>query len=707
MRIIILLLLSLSISAQSVNAILGDTSWYYTYGSWPDKSSNENLRISTHLRYVSEKLRYADRQSPIRSKFLDLLDEYIDRGEFPASFSHPDERRPCFIDDEGRLCAVGYLIAQSSGLPAAERINQLFRFHYLLVMEDEELIAWQEASGFSLRELAMIQPTYDWGRPVAPYEVFQDRHSEFYGLKRRSDGKTIIHARFEHLVYTPGEPFMFGYRDSAYYLFRADGKPLNGNAYDKIATIRTPYNTRMIASREEGTELFRGDGSRVWKMEDSHFVNAAGSQFLVEKDGYYGVVAYQGDWLLRPIYKSMEAIFDLDRRPIAWKAWLEEEVNGEWEAPEPGHNPGYQGIIDTSGNLIINHIFRDIEYQRNLYITTDAAGGKRLYNGKGEMLIATGLKKVEDGTCRYCLIIETENGYGHINGYVGQFDIQPKYEEILKIDPHYYRIKGENGYGILNAIGQIVIPDIHQNIFIERERFFVEVNDKWGLYNYQAKSIFAPKFDTLGILMHDGHRNQRYSLLFAELNGKYLIKGEDGQMIHPAHEWDDYKKLSSSTANLTKDGKTFLLQYYNGQVNYHPSPLESARFLNPVMMAYRKNGKEGLWRNNYYEPFDSSHLRPAIFDTVFLAERKDYDKIVVQKDGLWGVYSYQADSMIIPCEYDTYHPLDRHDHSGWIYFRKDGIWWGYFYTTYYLHAQSERTQKGLSEEWRKERGIDK
>jgi hypothetical protein len=72
-----------------------------------------------------------------------------------------DDRKPCFIDDGGNICAVGYLVEQTAGRAAAEAINARHQYDELLAMDDPTLLAWATKSGFTLTELAMIQPTYD------------------------------------------------------------------------------------------------------------------------------------------------------------------------------------------------------------------------------------------------------------------------------------------------------------------------------------------------------------------------------------------------------------------------------------------------------------------------------------------------------------------------------------------------------------------
>jgi hypothetical protein len=150
---------------EPVNPILGDEGFVAQHGRTPTMDDSEAERIRTHLQRVIHLLRAAApaglgaEKSARRSNLLDALEDYIAAGEFPRNTVFPG-RRPVFIDPEGRLCAVGYLVAKSSGREAAEKIAASHRYDYLLEMNEPLVNSWAEENGFTLRELASIQPTY-------------------------------------------------------------------------------------------------------------------------------------------------------------------------------------------------------------------------------------------------------------------------------------------------------------------------------------------------------------------------------------------------------------------------------------------------------------------------------------------------------------------------------------------------------------------
>lgn len=150
---------------DTVNAVLGDKSYTNTFGIEPDAATSEEVRIKTHLEYVIDLLKKKDvsgfstSQIENRWKLIALLEDYKETGVFPKN-RHFETRRPVFIDEDGNLCAVGHLIAQTEGLETAEEINRNHKFDYIKDIEPKLIDGWLAVNGITKNEAAMIQPAY-------------------------------------------------------------------------------------------------------------------------------------------------------------------------------------------------------------------------------------------------------------------------------------------------------------------------------------------------------------------------------------------------------------------------------------------------------------------------------------------------------------------------------------------------------------------
>ena len=173
-----------------VNAVIGNASYHDRFGSGALQAS-ESLRIRTHLEYVIDILASTDESSlsptmrEARRTNVDRLRSYVREGAFPQKPSGFCGRTPNFVDDDGNVCAVGYLVEQDLGRDAVFEIAAGHQLNYVPYIASEVLARWQSTSGLSTLELAMIQPTYgdDPGYPRESDDS-HDSHDELvvFGL---------------------------------------------------------------------------------------------------------------------------------------------------------------------------------------------------------------------------------------------------------------------------------------------------------------------------------------------------------------------------------------------------------------------------------------------------------------------------------------------------------------------------------------------
>ena len=149
---------------DAINAVVGDRSWEALRGDQTPESDTERIRV--HLEWVERELRstqpagFDARALERRADLLDELAAYRRAGQFPVRTDDRAGFHPRFIDAEGRLCAVGHLIAASTSLEVAQEFNGRHEYAYVLEMNDPTVDEWAAANGFTVYELAMIQPSY-------------------------------------------------------------------------------------------------------------------------------------------------------------------------------------------------------------------------------------------------------------------------------------------------------------------------------------------------------------------------------------------------------------------------------------------------------------------------------------------------------------------------------------------------------------------
>lgn len=188
MRFLCLLFLFLVYSASHAQTLRSqlqtvNTEWgnYPAIANSPARSfSSDRELIQAHLHQVIallEQRKFPLHESPRKQQrrkgLITLLKAYADSGIFPQNNYHPG-RIPVFIDDAGTHCAVGYLMLRSGAGQLARKVANTNNYIYIHQLTDPAFFAWQAQSGFTIDELALIQPSYynpvliEEYQPVAP-----------------------------------------------------------------------------------------------------------------------------------------------------------------------------------------------------------------------------------------------------------------------------------------------------------------------------------------------------------------------------------------------------------------------------------------------------------------------------------------------------------------------------------------------------------
>jgi len=122
----------------------------------------DDWRVRQHFTQVERLLRARDVShlpnalQAARTRHLDELHRYATRGIFPRN--HQQEGyAPCFIDRDGRECAVAHLVMADGGIATAYRIADLTNDAYVPEMNFLALDVWAANSGLSREEMALIQ----------------------------------------------------------------------------------------------------------------------------------------------------------------------------------------------------------------------------------------------------------------------------------------------------------------------------------------------------------------------------------------------------------------------------------------------------------------------------------------------------------------------------------------------------------------------
>jgi hypothetical protein len=213
-------------------------------------------------------------------------------------------------------------------------------------------------------------------------------------------------------------------------------------------------------------------------------------------------------------------------------------------------------------------------------------------------------------------VVKTKGKYGLINTQ-DKFILEPKYQSIdyFKYPSGRYKVQYANKYGIIDSIGQEILPtqylEIIPNYFqidtLRKGILILKKNIGNSIVtDYNGQVLIPEKYDDIGIF--EVHDNTSYSIV--KKNGKFGLINHLDEILLPIEN------------NLVEKRRWFdyLIVEKNG-----------------FQGIYSKSGKEIISKK--YEEID-----PCYYN--------DNERFIVKKNGLFGVIDIN-ENIIIPIEFDS------------------------------------------------------
>jgi hypothetical protein len=121
---------------------------------------------------------WRDALTRARRRAIARLHEYRTAGRFPRNHRVLGHI-PTFVDEHGTACAVGFLMQRSGHDELVEEIVRTDNHVYIEHITEGPALDWIRFSGLTQEECAVIQPSYDWERPMPvpmpPRELDRER----------------------------------------------------------------------------------------------------------------------------------------------------------------------------------------------------------------------------------------------------------------------------------------------------------------------------------------------------------------------------------------------------------------------------------------------------------------------------------------------------------------------------------------------------
>lgn len=292
-----------------------------------------------------------------------------------------------------------------------------------------------------------------------------------YGLVDNK-GKLIINPKYKEIQSLDKKDYKCGYivksEDDKSGLIDVSGKVILENKYEKIDNI---YGNNYYVIEEEGKQKVINQTGETLNINDfNKIMQISNSGIVFEKDNKYGVVNFEGEIIIKPIYDYLEEI-----NTNVYKAKLNEK----------------NGIIDLDESQKLPYEYTNIYFDKNVqvYIAENEDFTSSIINSNFEIKI-TGIISEINKEKKY-IKVKVNDDYKYYN-----FNLEEKnVYDILK-DNTLYMSKNNGKYGFIDKKGNVVVDYIYDDATEQNAYGYAAVKKDglWGAIDSNGKVIIEPKY---------------------------------------------------------------------------------------------------------------------------------------------------------------------------------------------------------------------
>lgn len=408
-----------------------------------------------------------------------------------------------------------------------------------------------------------------------------------------SKGETIISPTYDDMIVIPDPT-------KAVFIVQSDVN-LDAGTYSSKA-IDNKGNS-LFASYERVEALQNVDSSNVITYDTNALKVYNGEK--------YGLINFNGTEILSPTYDSITPLKGVKNSLITVK-------------------DGLCGLVDNSGNVIIDNLYTEISPLTNRY---------------------------EDG-----YVVKDQNGnYGLIN-YNKQQVLECKYSEIKNVYGNSMYVVRENGnLELINSNGEVLLSSGFEDITsIDSNNVVFKRNGKYGIMSTDGTVLVEPTYDELTFAFSNNYiakNGENYGIINTSNETKldftysYITYMSDESLLE-ADKADGNTDLLDTSFNVKVTGivseintsKGYVKVRVNGEYKYYNFRLEEKKaqdiFTTNTLFLSKKNGKYG------YVNKEGIVVVDYIYDDA--TEQNDYGYVAVKQNGVWGALDQNGNVVVTP-----------------------------------------------------------
>lgn len=341
-----------------------------------------------------------------------------------------------------------------------------------------------------------IQTYYDDGYSHFTFGVSIVENNEMYGVMD-SSCNLIIDLEYDsiELIDMNDSPFYITKNNDGYRLINLDGTPIINEIFDDIST-------RFI------TAWWTFVGMRVLseaEIDSGSILN----HYLVKLNGKWGIIDYDGSYILEPIYDRIEN-FNFE--------YLSISIDGLW------------GIVGWNDEIKLPIVYSELRYYDRIF--ADANGLYGILDDDANIVVEPYYDEIR---VSYSQVVNNQGYIISKDGQSGLMDqdyntiIELKYEEMLILD-NYILAKYHGYYGLININEDVLIDYLYDEIIpctsrsweINLNNFMAMKNDLWGIIDVDNNIIIPLQYKSINAYEH---------IIIVSNNGQYGVIDYSGNVL--------------------------------------------------------------------------------------------------------------------------------------------------------------------------------
>jgi hypothetical protein len=422
-------------------------------------------------------------------------------------------------------------------------------------------------------------------------------------------GQTVVLPSYKNIRFEKG--IIKGQKFRKWKAFNHSRQLIRSYHYDQIQPKGTSIYRVTVGDAEA---LIYENDSLLTPFSNFEIQAQIDDWIMVKKEGKSGIMELSGEMILNPIYDSIKY-----------------ENNAFLVKTKTGGERGWS-MVDGSGKIKTDQVYQDISWLGDSFFKAKRDGYWGIINSLGKEIIF----------CKYDSIFQyTEGkllvkflGEDGILNLDGNWEILPNQKDIEIVDPKRYLVRSPYGSYVAYYPDR---RDFTAEYFLYKygDRYLEKTLDlKYGLLNESGKRIIRPEFDTISELQEDSiyYAKSEKGYSFITKSGEILLEHDDRfQEIRSMAEEFIGVKIDNRWGFVDMNGKLRIANQYENIGPYNEG-------LAPIKIRNR-------W--GYIDKREDIIVQPA-YDTVF---RFEGGLCEVLKKGKYGLIN--ADGKItLECEYD-------------------------------------------------------